>query len=73
MKNTVLHIVILLTCFKYKHKQQIRLKNQNLEELVVSASRISENILRSPISIEQLKAKDARLMGTPSFLMRLSI
>ncbi len=42
-------------------------KLETLTELVVSASRTSENILRSPISIEQLKAKDARLMGAPSF------
>ncbi|MBL7815966.1 MAG: TonB-dependent receptor [Saprospiraceae bacterium] len=42
-------------------------KQETLIELVVSASRISENILRSPVSIEQLKAKDAQLMGAPSF------
>jgi iron complex outermembrane receptor protein len=42
-------------------------KQETLTELVVSASRISENILRSPVSIEQLKAKEAQLMGAPSF------
>ena len=42
-------------------------KTEALTELVISASRVSENILHSPVSIEQLKVKDARLMGAPSF------
>jgi outer membrane receptor protein involved in Fe transport len=43
------------------------LKQAQLTEIVVSASRISESLLRSPISIEQLKNKEAQLLGTPNF------
>lgn len=37
-----------------------------LDEIIISASRIPENILNSPISIDQLKAGDAKNMGALS-------
>src|SRR5690606_9867381 len=40
-------------------------KNELLEGLVISASRIPENILQSPVSIEKMGAVDIR--ETPSF------
>ena len=43
------------------------LKAAQLTEIVVSASRVSESFLRSPISIEQLKSREAQLLGTPNF------
>jgi outer membrane receptor protein involved in Fe transport len=43
------------------------LKHEQLTEIVVSASRVNESLLRSPISIEQLKNKEAQLLGTPNF------
>ena len=43
------------------------LKQEQLTEIVVSASRVNEYLLRSPISIEQLKAKESQLLGTPNF------
>lgn len=41
-------------------------KLNTLNEIVISASRISETVLRSPISIEQLKSTDAQNMGVPT-------
>ncbi len=41
-------------------------KVNNLNEIVISASRISETVLRSPVSIEQLKSIDAQNMGAPT-------
>jgi outer membrane receptor protein involved in Fe transport len=43
------------------------LKQAQLTEIVVSASRVNESLLRSPISIEQLKSKESQLLGTPNF------
>lgn len=43
------------------------LKQEQLNEIVVSASRVSESLLRSPIGIEQLKNKESQLLGTPNF------
>jgi outer membrane receptor protein involved in Fe transport len=43
------------------------IKEEKLVEIVVSASRVSESLLRSPISIEQLKSKESQLLGTPNF------
>lgn len=43
------------------------LKRIELSEIVVSASRISESLMRSPVSIEQLKTRAAQLLGTPDF------
>ena len=41
-------------------------KMHTLNEIVISASRTSETILRSPISIEQLSFTDAKNMGAPT-------
>ncbi|MFM9951710.1 MAG: TonB-dependent receptor plug domain-containing protein [Saprospiraceae bacterium] len=43
------------------------LQEIELSEVVVSASRVSESLMRSPVSIEQLKTKAAQLLGTPDF------
>jgi outer membrane receptor protein involved in Fe transport len=43
------------------------IKVEKLVEIVVSASRVSESLLTSPISIEQLKSKESQLLGTPNF------
>ncbi len=43
------------------------LKQEQLTEIVASASRVNESLLRSPISIEQLKSKESQLLGTPNF------
>ena len=43
------------------------IKQEQLTEIVVSASRVNESLLRSPISIEQLKTKESQLLGTPNF------
>lgn len=37
-----------------------------MNEIVITASRRSEKIMRSPISIEQLKSAEAKIMGSPS-------
>ena len=42
------------------------IKKEDLNEVVVTASRRSENIMRSPISIEQLKSAEAKKMGSPT-------
>ncbi|HRD39801.1 MAG TPA: TonB-dependent receptor, partial [Bacteroidia bacterium] len=41
-------------------------KHLILNEVVISSSRIPESILRSPVSIEQLKYTDAKNMGAPT-------
>ncbi len=43
------------------------LNGTQLHEIVVSASRISESMLRSPISITQLKNKELQVLATPNF------
>jgi outer membrane receptor protein involved in Fe transport len=45
---------------------QDSIKKEDLNEVVISASRRSENIMRSPISIEQLKSAEAKKMGSPT-------
>lgn len=40
--------------------------HRKLDEIVVSASRFAEMILFSPVSIEQLRAKEANKMGAPT-------
>lgn len=42
------------------------LKTETLQEVVVTASRTTETFLRSPITIEQLKAVDSKNYGSPS-------
>ncbi|WP_332369281.1 TonB-dependent receptor plug domain-containing protein [Spirosoma telluris] len=43
------------------------LHSRELAEIVVSASRVSESILRSPVSIEVLDARRIRLSAQPSY------
>ncbi|MDB5241647.1 MAG: TonB-dependent receptor, partial [Spirosoma sp.] len=43
------------------------LRKIQLNEIVVTASRISENILKSPVSIERLDARQIRLSAQPSY------
>jgi iron complex outermembrane recepter protein len=47
----------------------IKLKEQFLlgQEIVVSSSRIEENILRSPVSIEKMNLRDLRMISTSNF------
>lgn len=45
---------------------QDSIKKELLNEVIVTASRTSETYLRSPVSIEQLKAADAKNMGAPT-------
>jgi outer membrane receptor protein involved in Fe transport len=45
----------------------ITIKNKQLAEVVVTASRISESLLRSPVSIEKLKNSAIKLSAAPSF------
>ena len=40
---------------------------KDIEEVVVSASRIQESILRSPVSVQKLTSKQIRLSPSPSF------
>lgn len=47
-------------------KDQDSIKKEVLNEVVITASRRSENLMRSPISIEQLKSAEAKIMGAPS-------
>jgi outer membrane receptor protein involved in Fe transport len=42
------------------------INQHTLNEIVISASRISETILRSPVSIDQLRSIDAKNMGAPT-------
>jgi len=46
--------------------KQDTIKKEELNEVVITASRRSENLMRSPISIEQLKSAEAKKMGSPS-------
>lgn len=43
------------------------LRSRELTEVVISASRVSESILRSPVSIEVLDARRIRLSAQPSY------
>ncbi|TDQ08707.1 TonB-dependent receptor [Pedobacter metabolipauper] len=43
------------------------LENQVLHEVVVSASRRSESILKAPVTIETFNSRDIRLSAAPSF------
>ena len=46
--------------------EQDSIQKEVLNEIVITASRRSENLMRSPISIEQLKSAEAKNMGAPS-------
>ncbi|MES2287202.1 MAG: TonB-dependent receptor [Bacteroidota bacterium] len=73
-RNTIkIFKLIILVLFTINSFAQVKLdsllqsldttKRYNLNEIVISASRVSETILRSPVSIEQLKSFDAKNMG----------
>lgn len=47
-------------------KTQENIKKEELNEIVITASRRSEKLMHSPISIEQLKSAEAKAMGSPS-------
>ncbi|PIF31649.1 iron complex outermembrane receptor protein [Flavobacterium sp. 9] len=67
-----LYILLLFISFKSfsQAKDSIKdpdnIKKEELNEVVITASRRSEKIMRSPISIEQLKSAEAKKMGSPS-------
>ncbi|KQO29999.1 TonB-dependent receptor [Flavobacterium sp. Leaf82] len=67
-----LYILFLFISFKSfsqiesSKKNQDSIKKEELNEIVITASRRSEKIMRSPISIEQLKAAEAKVMGSPT-------
>ncbi|MEN2402160.1 TonB-dependent receptor [Flavobacterium sp. MC2016-06] len=46
--------------------KQDSIKKEELNEIVITASRRSEKLMQSPISIEQLKSAEAKKMGSPS-------
>lgn len=73
MKSKLFLILLLLSLKNFAQSQkensktaQDSIKKEILNEVVVTASRTQETFLRSPISIEQLKAVDAKNMGSPS-------
>ncbi len=60
------------TVFAQQKKQVIATdtlinKNHSLQEVVVSASKTSENILRSPVSIERIDTSAFKMSGAKSF------
>jgi len=60
---------ISLKCFSQTENSKISqdsIKKEVLNEIVITASRRSENLMHSPISIEQLKSVEAKNMGSPS-------
>ncbi|KQB40870.1 TonB-dependent receptor plug domain-containing protein [Flavobacterium aquidurense] len=69
-----LYLYILLLFISLKSFSQIEsskktqdsIKKEALNEIVITASRRSEKIMRSPITIEQLKSTEAKIMGSPS-------
>lgn len=73
MKFKLSYILVLLslksiaqTPLENSKKDQDTIKKQILKEVVITASRTQETILRSPISIEQLKSAEAKKFGSPS-------
>lgn len=67
MKLKLPFILLLLSLKSWAQEPiQDTVKTENLQEVVVTASRTKESFLRSPISIEQLKSADAKNYGSPS-------
>ncbi|MFD1601204.1 TonB-dependent receptor [Flavobacterium artemisiae] len=69
--NQKLYLLILFLSLKSfsqneNKKPQDSIKKEELNEIVITASRRSENLMRSPITIEQLKSAEAKKMGSPS-------
>lgn len=61
-------------CFSQTENSKINqdsIKKEVLNEIVITASRRSENLMCSPISIEQLKSAEAKNMGSPSIFEAL--
>jgi len=74
-KKLLLTLSVLSTCLAANAQDTLRkvpadtttIKKKQLQEVVVSASRISESILRSPVSIEKIRASAFKLSAAPSF------
>lgn len=70
--NQKLYLIFLflnLKSFSQTEKSktiQDSIKKEELNEVVITASRRSENIMHSPITIEQLKSAEAKKMGSPT-------
>jgi outer membrane receptor protein involved in Fe transport len=68
-KLYLIFLFISLKSFSQTEKSktvQDSIKKEDLNEVIITASRRSENIMHSPISIEQLKSAEAKKMGSPS-------
>ncbi len=70
--SVLLFIFCGFTVFAQQKKQTIKTdtltnKNHSLHEVVVSASKTSENILRSPVSIEKIDTSAFKMSGAKSF------
>ncbi|EJL65038.1 TonB-dependent receptor [Flavobacterium sp. CF136] len=67
-------LFISFKCFSQTENSKINqdsIKKEVLNEIVITASRRSENLMHSPISIEQLKSEEAKNMGSPSIFEAL--
>lgn len=65
--NLKLPSILLLISLKCLAQSPVEnTKKEILKEVVITASRTQETILRSPISIEQLKSANAKNYGSPS-------
>lgn len=68
-KLYLIFLFISLKSFSQTEKSkasQDSIKKEELNEIVITASRRSENLMHSPISMEQLKSAEAKKMGTPT-------
>jgi iron complex outermembrane receptor protein len=68
-KLYLIFLFISLKSFSQTEKSkttQDSIKKEELIEVVITASRRSENLMHSPISIEQLKSAEAKKMGSPT-------
>lgn len=68
-KLYLIFLFISLKSFSQSEKSkavQDSIKKEELNEVVITASRRSENLMHSPISIEQLKSAEAKKMGSPT-------
>ncbi len=68
-KLYLIFLFISLKSFSQTEKSkttQDSIKKEELNEVVITASRRSENLMHSPISIEQLKSAEAKKMGSPT-------
>lgn len=66
-------LLLSINCFSQTENDSLKqiskkdtVPTNTMDEIVVSASRFSESILKSPVSIEQLKASDAKNLGALS-------